>query len=285
MDNHSFRNVSPAGTSADDLQDFLAFINHLADASRKVIQPLFRSQLDIQGKDGRGYFDPVTQADKNAEEAIRHLIKKHYPDHGIFGEEHGYEEGSSPYTWVIDPIDGTRAFVQGLPLWGTLISLHNGAKPILGLLDQPYLEERFIGAPAIAHAQVTTRSGVRTLKTSRCRSLEEASMSSTHPSMFKTAQMTNIYEDLARRVRLHTYGGDCYAYAMVALGTHDLVIENSLKPYDIQAIIPLIEAAGGVASAWDGGPADLGGSALIAATPELHSQALEALRPAVEGGP
>ncbi len=285
MDNHPFRSDSPAEVSADELKKFLTFINHLADESRKVIQPLFRSQLDIDDKDGREYFDPVTEADRNAEEAIRHLIKEHYPDHGIFGEEHGYEEGSSPLTWVIDPIDGTRAFVQGLPMWGTLISLHNGEKSILGLLDQPYLEERFIGAPAINHAEVTTRQGVRSLKTSARKSLEKASMSSTHPSMFKTLAMSTAYADLAKRVRLHTYGGDCYAYAMVALGTHDLVIENSLKPYDIQAIIPLIEAAGGVATAWDGGPADLGGSAIIASTPELHEQALESLRPAIEGGP
>jgi myo-inositol-1(or 4)-monophosphatase len=276
-----FRNPAPATVTDDELSELTAFANELADASREVIAPLFRSGLAIDGKEGKGYYDPVTEADRGAEAAIRALIKERYPDHTIFGEEFGYEPGTSPLTWTLDPVDGTRPFVLGLPTWGTLIALHDGAKPLLGVLDQPFLEERFIGVPQIAYAKHISRSGTSNLKVRACDGLSVASLSSTHPSMFDKEPHKSAYETLASKVRLHAYGGDCYGFAIIGLGTHDLAVETGLAPYDIQALIPIIEAAGGIVTAWDGGPADLGGTVVAASSREVHAEALEILKAGV----
>lgn len=281
MTNLPFRNPNPAKLSDEALSELLGFAHLLADASRQVITPLFRSGLVMEGKDGKGYFDPVTEADKAAELSIRKLINEHYPEHGIYGEEFGFEQGKCALTWTLDPIDGTRPFVLGLPSWGTLIALHDGEKPILGVLDQPFLRERFIGAPQIGHAKYHSETGIRDLKTRPCPDLAQASLSSTHPNMFEREPAKSAYAELTSKIRLHAFGGDCYGFAIIALGTHDLVVETQLQPYDIQAIIPLIEAAGGIVTAWDGGPADLGSTVIAAGSAEVHGQALEILKSGV----
>lgn len=276
-----FRHSDPVALSDDELSRYADFMAELAKASADVINPLFRTNLVMDDKRGYDFFDPVTEADKGAEAAIRKLINEHFPDHGIYGEEYGEEVGRSPLTWTIDPVDGTRAFVLGLPTWGTLVALHNGAKPVLGMLNQPFSSECFIGAPQIGLAELRNASGTTPLHTRDCGSLSNASMTSTHPSMFDTEAMDSAYKELTSAVRQQGFGGDCYAYSLVALGTHDIVAENMLTAYDIQALIPIIEAAGGLVTSWDGGPADLGGGVIAAGNAKVHAEALEILSQAV----
>lgn len=271
-----FRTGAPERPDKELLSEFVTFAGQLANGSRAAITPLFRAQYETEHKPGRGYFDPVTQADRAAEAALRSLIEKRYPDHGIYGEEYGHQEGSSGYTWVIDPIDGTRAFLTGKPTWGTLIALHNGAKPILGVMDQPYTEERYVGAPDLDLATLTDRKGERRLA---CRktTASDALLSTTHPSMFDGEPEHSRFEKVSQAVRMVAYGGDCYNYAVVALGAMDVVIETQLKPYDIQAMIPIVEAAGGQVTDWQGGPADLGGEALATGCAAVHDALLALL--------
>ena len=256
---------------------FAAFAETLADAARNATLPLFRSGTAVENKAGDGDFDPVTRADQEAERIIREHIKNTYPDHGILGEEHGFEQGTSAYTWVLDPVDGTRAFISGIPLWGTLIALHDGTQPVVGLMDQPYTGERFRGVDGTAFF---ARNGDEvTLSTSSCRTLKEAIFSTTTPDMFLSQGEQKAYTYLNDGARLTRLGCDCYAYCLLAAGTLDLVVEVDLKPYDIQALIPIIQGAGGVITDWRGGPADQGGDVVAAATPELHAEVLSRLTP------
>ncbi len=262
---------------------FAAFAETLADAARTITVPKFRADLHIDNKASGGDFDPVTEADKNAEEVIRKLIKETYPDHGIFGEEHGLEEGSSDYLWVLDPIDGTRAFISGIPLWGTLIALHDGTAPIVGVMDQPYIGERFVG-----HDNTTffSRGTERVQLRSRpCERLEDAIFSTTLPDLFRSPAEKQAYDLLNDHSRLTRLGCDCYAYSLIAAAGIDLVVEVGLKPYDIQALIPIVTGAGGVVTNWHGDPADQGGDIIAAATPALHTQVLEMLKPLAKPDP
>lgn len=262
-----------------DIDELSNFALTLADAAAEVTLPHFRSGLAVDNKHGDYVFDPVTAADRDAEQAIRTLIGKHYPSHGIFGEEHGREAGTSPLHWVIDPIDGTRSFISGVPLWGTLIALNDGTRPVIGVMDQPYIGERFVGRPGSSEL-VGPRGTVR-LKTSTCTKLEEALLGNTDPGMFKIDAERAAFREISAQVRLRRFGGDCYFYALLAAGTLDLVIESSLQPYDIQALIPIIENAGGIVTSWTGGDPQMGGNVIAAATPELHAAALERLSKAV----
>lgn len=255
----------------DQLADYLAFAEELADASAQVIRPYFRSQLDVTDKGGQ-VFDPVTVADKAGEQVMRALIRERHPTHGILGEEDGALTGSSPLTWVLDPIDGTRAFITGLPLWGTLIALNDGHRPVLGVMNQPFTGERYIGTGAGAWC-----NGVR-LRTRSCASLPSAVLMATTPDMFQTPEQRAAFDALASRARLTRYGGDCYAYCMLASGFVDAIVEASLQPYDIQALIPIIEGAGGVVSAWDGSSAQNGGAVVACGDRRLHAQLVEHLR-------
>jgi len=259
----------------DQLQQALLDVNQMADAARKVIVPYFRSFGELENKldasPATTTFDPVTRADKEAEQAIVEIIRQRRPDDGIFGEEHGYHAGSSGLCWVIDPIDGTRGFVCGLPTWGTLIALHNGEKSILGVMDQPILEERFIGKPG--GAQLYTRSGVRDLAVRSTTNLADAWTCVTTPDVFAGSKEAVLFR-LNEQVASIRYGTDCYGYAMLAAGMVDLVIEPGLEAYDIQAMIPIIESAGGVVTDWQGRAVSNGGDVVAAATPELHQQAL-----------
>lgn len=260
------------------LQDLSRLACRLAEASAAVILPHFRTALGVDNKASGPAYDPVTVADKAAETAIRKLLAEERPRDGIFGEEHGFEPGSSGLTWVIDPIDGTRAFITGMPLWGTLIALYDGARPVLGIMDQPYLRERFLGSRlgATLHGPM----GTLDLRTRNCTALQSAALQCTSLDMFKRTEEQAAFQSLAERVQLVRFGGDCYAYCMLAHGLIDLVVEADLKPYDIQALIPLVEAAGGIVTNWSGGPAYLGGQVIAAGNRELHAQALEILSPA-----
>ena len=261
----------------DDAQvaEYLVFANSLADASGKVITPQFRVPLDIDNKATLSGFDPVTIADRDAEAVIREMISRVYPTHGVYGEEHGYDPGSSGLTWVIDPIDGTKAFISGMPLWGTLIALFDGERPVLGVVDQPYLGERFIGSRL--GAELHSRDGVKALRSRACPEVSQAILYTTHPDLLATDRDREAYAALAKRARLSRYGGDCYNYCMLACGFVDLVIESGLKPYDVQALIPIVEAAGGLMTNWSGGPAGQGGQVIAAGDRQLHAQALDLL--------
>lgn len=261
----------------NEIAAYLAFAEQLADASGKAILPHFRQQMAVEDKgsraEGNGRYDPVTAADKAAEAAIRSLIKTHHPDHGIHGEEEGVEPGTSPLLWVIDPIDGTRAFITGMPLWGTLIALNDGTRPVLGVMDQPFTGERFLGWGTGA------RVGERPLSTRPCASLAQAQVMATDPRMFTTPHTRAAFDAVEAKARMTRYGGDCYAYCMLAMGFVDLVIEGSLQPYDVQALIPIVEGAGGLFTSWTGGPADQGGLVVAAGDARVHAEALEILRP------
>ncbi|MBS7696041.1 MULTISPECIES: histidinol-phosphatase [unclassified Chelatococcus] len=254
--------------------DIARFTDDLASRSGQVIMPFFRSAIRADDKsDGRD-FDPVTEADRAAEAVMRQMIKSTFPAHGISGEEFGEEETDAEYVWVLDPIDGTKAFISGLPLWGTLIGLKHRGQPVYGLMHQPFTGERFVGDGQ--GARYHGPAGDRALKTRACPSLAEATISTTSPHMFKGETLT-AYKRVEEACRLHRYGYDCYAYCMVAAGHIDLVIEAGLKPCDIIPLIPIITGAGGVVTNWEGGPVTDGGSVVVAGDPRIHAAALSLL--------
>lgn len=248
--------------------------HQLADAARAAILPHFRaSDLQTDNKRTAG-FDPVTAADRASERAMRDLLARLRPDDAILGEEFGQSGGSSGLTWVLDPIDGTRAFLSGTPTWGVLIAVADARGPLLGLIDQPYIAERFIGCGGVA--SMTGPQGAGPLRTRPPRPLDKAILFSTFPEVGTEAERT-AFHTLAAQVRLTRYGTDCYAYALVAAGQIDLVVEAGLHTYDVMAPIALIEAAGGLVTDWRGGPAHDGGRILAAANPQIHAQALDIL--------
>jgi len=253
----------------------LDIANMLADAARAAILPYFRHpELGTDNKDTGGY-DPVTEADHAAEKAMRAILADHRPEDGILGEEFGHHAGTSGRTWVLDPIDGTRGFLSGTPTWGVLIALSDADGPKLGIIDQPYTGERFTGAPGLA--VLDGPRGRDPLATRATATLDQAILFTTFPEVGTPAERAG-FEAVAHRVRLTRYGMDCYAYALLAAGQIDLVIEAGLNAYDIQAPIAVIEAAGGVVTDWQGGPAQDGGRVLAAANPTLHAAAREILR-------
>lgn len=256
-------------------QTDLEVSEEMADAARAAILPYFRqTNLETDNKLAGGY-DPVTVADRAAEQAMRAVLAQRRPEDGILGEEFGQVEGSSGRTWVLDPIDGTRGFVSGTPTWGVLIALSTQDGPIMGVVDQPYIGERFVGGAGIA--QLTGPLGTTPLKTRGTRVLEKATLFTTFPEV-GTSEDRAGFQAVAERVQLTRYGMDCYAYALLAAGQADLVIEAGLNAYDIQAPIAVIEAAGGIVTDWQGGPAHNGGRALAAANAEIHAAALDILR-------
>lgn len=268
--------VPLAGADVDEL---LAVAHALADAARPVTLRHFRSRdLATTSKPGDGSFDPVTRADQDAESVMRVVLRQRRPDDGIVGEEHGHSRGSSGLTWVIDPIDGTRAYISGMPTWGVLIALFDGAAPVIGIIDQPYTDERFVGVTTGERrsAHLLRGGGRTTLRTRECPDLADATLFTTFPEI-GTDQERLAFERVRDRVRLTRYGADCYAYALLASGGVDLVIEAGLQPHDVQALIPVIEGAGGVTSAWDGGPGHLGGRFLAAGSPQLQRAAMQVL--------
>ena len=259
-----------------EAREIVATAEALADAAGEAILPLFRARgLDAENKDATGY-DPVTAADRAAEQAMRDVLAKRRPDDGILGEEFGDKPGASGLTWVLDPIDGTRGFVCGSPTWGVLIALGDSDGPVLGVIDQPYTGERFVGGLGQARWQGPRGAGAN-LRCRDTRLLSDARLCTTFPEIGTPAERAG-FERVARAVQLVRYGMDCYAYALLAAGQIDLVIEAGLHAYDIQAPIAVIEAAGGRVTDWEGRPVHEGGRALAAANADLHAQALALLQ-------
>lgn len=263
-------------SAANSASPFAAFAHTLADASRAIIAPLFRRTGAPEDKSGGGAFDPVTQADRNAEHKLREMIAAAYPDHGIVGEEYGTQNAQAEHCWVIDPIDGTRAFMCGLPVWGTLIGLMAHGRPLVGVMDQPFTRERFWSDGEGAYYRIGD-GAPELMRTSECARLDEAVLAATSPDMFRDGDEAR-FAALSARVRLTRYGGDCYNYAMLAMGLIGVVAEAQLKSFDIVALTPIIEAAGGRVTTWDGDAPSAGGRIVAAANPALHAAALEALR-------
>jgi histidinol phosphatase-like enzyme (inositol monophosphatase family) len=256
------------------LVDMESFIEDLARAAGEVILPFFRTNLSVQDKSGKKAFDPVTEADRAAEAIIRSRILTHFPAHGIVGEEFGSHQKGAEFVWVVDPIDGTRSFVCGIPLWGTLIGLLRNGSPVLGVMHQPYTGELFVGNGA--RALLKHKGRERPLVTRSNITLDAAYLCTTSPTLFDAVQKPK-FDALAERVRLQRFGTDCYAYAMLAAGQIDLVVEAGLQPYDIVGLIPVIEGAGGVVTTWDGKSAAGGGNIVAAGDAQLHAAALEFL--------
>lgn len=236
--------------------------------------PRFRTRLAVENKWTVG-FDPVTEADKQAELAVRALIGERFPDHGIIGEEWDPKVSASPFEWIIDPIDGTRAFISGVPVWGTLIGLMHEGKAIAGLMAQPFTGETFLGLPGSAtyHRHGETLP----LRTSGIKTLAEAKLSTTTPDLFHKTGHFAQWDALWPLTLQTRYGLDCYAYCLLAAGHLDLVVESGLKNVDIAPLIAIITNAGGVVTSWTGGPAEQGGEIIAAATPELHEATMRAL--------
>lgn len=253
-----------------ELEGFALELGHTAGGIAKAY---FRSSFAVENKDERG-FDPVTSADRAIESVLRKTIRERYPDHGIVAEEEGTQQAECAFTWYIDPIDGTRSFMTGSPLWGTLVGLMEDGEPIFGLLMQPILEEVFFGSAT--GGWLIKEDGRRRLRSSECSELAEANLTSTHPDLFDGRDRER-FESLAGRCLLTRYGGDCYNYAMAAAGFVDLVVENRLEPYDIVPLIPILEGAGCVVTDWEGRRPLAGGRVVAAANAALHERALSIL--------
>lgn len=255
--------------------DFAAFVDDLATVSGETIMPFFRTSLSIENKSGPGGFDPVTAADRAAEAAMRSMIRAAFPEHGIVGEEFGNERPDAEYVWVLDPIDGTKSFISGMPAWGTLIALTRNGMPVFGMMHQPFTAERFNGDGR--KARYRGRTGARDLFVRPCEAISQAVLFTTSPLLMNEADRA-AFVRVENQVRLSRYGGDCYAYCMLAAGHVDLVIETELKPHDVLALIPIVEGAGGVMTTWEGGPATAGGRVVVAGDRRVHAEALRMLR-------
>jgi myo-inositol-1(or 4)-monophosphatase len=254
--------------------DFAVFVDRLATVSGEAILPFFRTALGVENKAGPGAFDPVTAADRAAETAMRTLIRQTFPDHGIIGEEFGSERTDAEYVWVLDPIDGTKSFISGMPAWGTLIALTRGGVPVYGMMHQPFVGERFTGDGGASHYRGP--AGERALRVRRSADLSEALLMTTSPLLMKENDRAS-FGKVENAVRLSRYGGDCYAYCMLAAGHVDLVIETELKPYDILPLVPIIAGAGGIVTTWDGGTPSAGGRIIAAGDRRIHEAAMQVL--------
>lgn len=251
--------------------------HRLADAAAAAALPYFRSALAVENK-AEGDFDPVTAADREAELAIRDIVTRERPDHGFLGEEFGRIEGAGVWEWVVDPVDGTRSFVCGIPLWTTIIGLRRDGRPVFGMVDQPYVGDRFWGSGRQGEARMRDRAGrITPIRTRACAGLAEAALMTTSPAMMSAPGERERYDAVERSVRLARYGTDAYAYCMLAAGQIDLVVESGLQPYDVVGLIPIIEAAGGVITGWTGASANQGGPVVAAGDPRVHAAALEIL--------
>jgi histidinol phosphatase-like enzyme (inositol monophosphatase family) len=266
-----------ASLTADQLARFEPFLLTLNAAAGEAILPLFRADHGLDDKGGPGAFDPVTQADRGAEAAIRGLIAKTFPEHGVIGEEYGRDRDDAEFVWVLDPVDGTRAFIAGLPLWTTLIGLRWQGAPVLGSIGQSFLGEVFIGSAA-GSRRIDRDGSATTLKTRACPALSTAIIATTDPEACFTATERAAWTQLRAATRLARLGCDAYAYAMVAAGTMDMVVEAGLKCWDIDSAIPLIEGAGGRVTDWCGSNVGSeGGQIVIAGDPGLLGPTVEIL--------
>jgi myo-inositol-1(or 4)-monophosphatase len=262
----------------DSYQTLLAFALELARASATLVLPYYRKPLQIEDKNigTAAGFDPVTQADKAVEEMIRARVEARFPHHGIIGEEFGNSRPDAEYQWVLDPIDGTRAFMMGLPTWGTLIGLTHKGRPLLGVMGQPFTGELFWSTET--GARTSGPLGELALKVRPCARLSTAIMGCTSPSLFKTDSELARFHQVAGKTKMMRYGGDCYVYALVAAGQVDLVVEAGLQSFDVAALIPIIERAGGIMTNWSGGSALDGGQIIAAGDRRVYDEAMAVLR-------
>lgn len=249
---------------------YLDLAHRMADAAGEVARRHFRTGVAVDDKPDDS---PVTIADRDAEAAMRDLLAAEVPEHGIYGEEHGVERADAEFVWVLDPIDGTKSFISGVPLFGTLIALLRHGVPVLGMIDQPVLRERWVGA----EGHGTTLNG-EPVQTRPCPDLDRAILFSTTPDMFTGADM-DAYQRLKDAVRIQRFGGDCYAAGLLASGFIDLHVEGSMQPYDYLALVPVIEGAGGIMTDWQGAPLGLtsDGRTLAAGDSRVHTAARELL--------
>jgi histidinol phosphatase-like enzyme (inositol monophosphatase family) len=254
--------------------DFAAFVEELARVAGDAIRPYFRTALGVEDKSRGAPFDPVTAADRAAEQAMRALIGSTFPDHGIIGEEFGDDRPDAAFVWVLDPIDGTKSFIAGMPAWGTLIGLLKDGAPVYGMMHQPFIGEQFFGDGQ--GARYRGPAGDRRMATRACAGIADAVLFTTSPLLMREDERVR-YAEVEKRARLARYGGDCYAYCMVAAGYVDLVIEAGLKAHDIVPLIPIIEGAGGMVTDWNGGSALKGGRIIAAGDKRVHAQALRLL--------
>lgn len=255
--------------------EMASFALRLADLARRETLGRYANGGDVEDKSGGGAFDPVTEADREAERAMRALIEAEYPAHGIAGEEFGPKPSSSAYRWSLDPIDGTRSFTCGLPTWVTLIALLENEVPILGLIDAPCLDERYVGSDGAAWLHA--RGGATPLQASQCSMLSHARLSTTDPNLFSNAA-AEAFEEVRTTARMVRYGYDGYAYARLAAGGIDLVIEAGLKEHDYQALIPVVRGSGGIFGDWCGSEDFSAGNVIAAATPELYESAVAIMK-------
>ena len=254
--------------------DFAAFVDKLAAVSGETIRPFFRTALGVENKSLSGSFDPVTAADRAAEAAMRALIKETFPEHGVIGEEFAAERPEAEYVWVLDPIDGTKSFICGLPAWGTLIALTRRGEPIYGMMHQPFTQEHFAGDGSAASYRGPV--GDRALRARACARLQDAVLLTTSPLLMNDDDRA-AFARVEQVVRLSRYGGDCYAYCVLAAGHIDLVIETELKPHDVLPLIPIIEGAGGVITTWENGRPHSGGRIIAAGDRRTHAAAMALL--------
>jgi inositol-phosphate phosphatase/L-galactose 1-phosphate phosphatase/histidinol-phosphatase len=251
--------------AADDADVYLSFAAELVDSVRPIVLSYFRTPLEVVSKSDDS---PVTIADRTIEQRLRDRIEARFPAHGILGEEIGHRPGGA-FTWIVDPIDGTKSFITGFPLFGTLIALTYEEQPFCGLIDVPFTRERWVAKPGL------TTFGNGLARTSRCESIAQARFYTTSPDMFVDHD-AEAFERLSRAARLRRFGGDCYIYGLLASGHCDIVLETGLQPYDYMALVPVVQGAGGCITDWAGRPLSTRseGRVLATATPKLHAEAL-----------
>ncbi|MDK1024989.1 MAG: histidinol-phosphatase [Gammaproteobacteria bacterium] len=262
--------------STSEIDRYVTFCRSLLDDAGAVALKYFRTPVSVINKQEGSGFDPVTQADREVELLIRARIEAKFPDHGISGEEFSAVNADSTTSWIIDPIDGTRSFMSGMTGWGILLGLLEDGHPTIGFMCQPYLDEMWIGIPD--SAQMIHKGENHQLQTSKTTALSDSVLYCTHPEMFVSKRNLANYENLADQVKLMRYGGDCYAYCLLAMGLIDIVVEDCLQPYDILPLVPIVEAAGGVVTDIHGNPPSKGGLVITAANKALHEQVISFMR-------
>jgi histidinol-phosphatase len=262
-------------STKEEVQSLVDFATQIIQDSGEIALKYFRTNLDVTNKQIGGKFDPVTLADKEIEAYLREKINASYPGHTVIGEEAGETAGTESFKWLIDPIDGTRGFVAGSPMWGTLLGLMDGEECVVGLMHQPFVKETFVGSKQGAF--ILSGEASKQIHSSSKEQLSDAVLCCTHMSMFHSGKDLDSFLKIAESCRFSRFGTDCYGYGLLAHGFVDLIVESSLKAYDIMPLIPIVEAAGGVISDWRGASVEKGGNVVAAANPALHEQALKIL--------
>jgi myo-inositol-1(or 4)-monophosphatase len=258
-----------------DWTELTNFAVSLARASEAEILPYFRRNTTVDVKP-HVEWDPVTEGDRAGERIIRKMIEESFPDHGINGEEYGFKSGKSGFTWVLDPIDGTRSFVCGMPTWATLIALYAEGKPVIGVMNQPFVGDLFYGNPEGAWNNY--RGTIEPLRARRDVKLADAAAGTTAPELYRSEPDQRSFQNLRKAVKLMRYGGDAYFFSVLAAGHLDIALDAGLQPYDIGALIPIIEGAGGVVGSWSGSSPAEGGNIICAGSQALLEAAIAVMK-------